>query len=302
MKFKPTLIITIVLALVLAVSLTVFASLNSSDSNADKNTSDPSESSDISQTKSKTFTTSDGAKTELKLKDNQAFADDGEVSYTDGVGGTYVFDSKGNLASVRFSIYEDDTLSTVKNDPSLRIKEDEARNAAVSFGKNMLGEKFDKYNSVKCQQDDSTASYLFSFKMRFGENGFIGGPACKISVLYDGNIEAMYVNDNELYDEVDVSILEGITEREVWDFADKVIEDTCTTETEFTSITHTSAYLEEVNGEYVIIAEVKLCSKVDLKNKLEGKIFVDTSNASVWKTETYNGPGALNVLVIYPLS
>ena len=140
---KTKFIHVLIRSLVLLVSVTLVtlsliscSSVVSDNSKAEKNSENTSEETAVSE--SKIFTTYDGATVELKLNDDQSSADNGEISYNDKDENTYVFDSSNNLVSIRISNYEDEALSAMRDDPSLRIEAIDAKNKAVSFANNIL--------------------------------------------------------------------------------------------------------------------------------------------------------------------
>ena len=300
---KKTFIISTAIILVIILMVSVFVLLNPKEESHIDDDTGPS--SATTQTpvetepvlaESKLFTTSNGKNIDLTLKDSQSLIAEGLSEYVDADGSTYVFDEYGNLARVYLNHTND-----VSDGNSEYVNAGDAQMIAVDFAKDMIGEKFDRFKRLRSYTDEDLSMHQFVIRMPLGKDGFIDGPTCTINVRFDGKVDSMETSHSELLNVVDASVLDNITSDELWSHALKVIEESCTTTSEFTSMEPLYHYIENVDGKFVIITEVKLMSKVDILNNIYGDISVDTNHPNVWKTETYNGPGALNVLVIYPL-
>ena len=300
---KKTFIILIIAILALVVTVSVFISLSRKDEpHIDDDTGPSSITTQAPKetepvfAENKVFTTSDGEKIDLSLKDNQSLTADGLAEYVDANGSTYVFDEYDNPARI-YLMYSKD----ISDPASAYVPAGDAQMIGVDFAKNMLGEKFDRFKRTHTYSDEDLSMHQFTITMPLGKDGFIDGPTCTINVRFDGMVDSMEISHSALLNAVDASVLDSITADELWSHALKIIEESCTTTSEFTRMEPLYHYIEKIDGKFVIITEVKLISKMDILNKIYGDISVDTNHPYVWKTETYNSTNAMNVLVIYPL-
>ena len=162
--------------------------------------------------KTKEFTADNGEAKSLKYSysdDNVAGVEDVDV-YNDNEGNKYLYDKDGGFAG--YSAQTPRDVDSVYN-------EEQIVDIAMAEAYLLFGDRFDGFELVGDFYDETTERHFLDFARLYGENGFIIGEMCNMIVMSDGTVvKCTMVNEKEL-EGFDVALLDGITEKEIADFA-----------------------------------------------------------------------------------
>ena len=162
--------------------------------------------------KTKEFTADNGEAKSLKYSysdDNVAGVEDVDV-YNDSEGNKYLYDKDGSFAGYS---------AQTPHDVDSVYDEKQIADIAVAEAYLLFGERFDGFELIGSFYDEATERHFLDFARLYGENGFIIGELCNMIVMSDRTvIKCTMVNEKEL-EGFDAALLDGITEKQIADFA-----------------------------------------------------------------------------------
>ena len=305
MKNKLTVVLTIILALSLAASVSVFAVLNEKINNSNDQEKETVivienlNSESIVQEETLKYINGNGVVLTLTLEETKVIGDRQLNKYIDVNHNEYTFDAKGNLISTEIYTPIYDIVDDVTVTPEDNISKNEAKEIGEEYLKKLMGEDFDSYTFKDIFEYD--LSYNVRFETRFGKDGFINGPKCSVNVYKNGIIEGHNVGDTSFYETFDYSLLDGLTKEDVIGFAEKVVDEACTSDKEIVSKKVLNCKLSYVDDKPCILVSIKVEATVDTYNDIYGNVYVNRQHPNIYSIEDYNGRSAVGVIVKYPL-
>ncbi len=145
--------------------------------------------------------------------------------YTDSDKHEYRFSEKNtllmkNISSAKYV----DAVYEIKNKDVEIDTTEKAENAARTYAKEIFGGEIDGYSTVYTRFDERNKEYFFTFAPTYGEDGFIIGNKCHVSILADGTLVSCSMTDKDDFTDLDASTLEGVKKDWVYANCDSLIK------------------------------------------------------------------------------
>lgn len=174
--------------------------------------------------------------------------------YIDESGNEYGYDMSGTLLDFKLGSEASDAKRA--NVQTLITKE-KAVELAKEYAYVLYGEKFDGFELKSSTELQGTNSYQIIFSKKYR---FVHGPYCAAVIFADGTLSDISLLDYNECADFDESLLDGITEQEVCNYAKGQAE--LQYSSEFADFNVTAILLDKIEGKYQLSvhADVKIDS------------------------------------------
>lgn len=178
--------------------------------------------------------------------------------YTDESGNEYGYDMSGTLLDYRLS---SETLDTKRANVQSLITKEKAVELAKEYACVLYGEKFDGFELKSSTELQGTNSYQIIFSKKYK---FVHGPYCVAVIFADGTLSDISLLDYNECADFDESLLDGITEQDVYSYAEGQAEAQYSSQLEDFNVT--AILLDKIEGGYQLSvhADVKIDSETTL--------------------------------------
>lgn len=146
--------------------------------------------------------------------------------YTDKDGNEYRFDDTGKVIgeNVSSATYLSMTRDMIGSDERSVESAEKAEEAAREYAKTIFGDVIDDFSTVYARYDNQTVEkYYFTFSPTYGEDGFIQGEQCRVTVFANGS--PLSCGSPNMYDFVDFDTdsLSSLKKESVYDYAENAL-------------------------------------------------------------------------------